>query len=298
VAQTPLRVIDAHLHLWDPTTGWYDWLEREPDILQRRFVFDDARAEMAALAVGGTVLVQAADHDGDTDAMRAEAAANPLVLGVVGYLALHQPARAADRLATLRADEAVVGVRTLIHDQPDPDWLLRDDVAEGLGLVEAAGLPFDLVAVLPRHLEHVDHLSQRFPALTVVIDHLAKPPVGTDRRQPWRELMARAASNPRVVAKLSGLYPAGKGPTPGDDDLRPWIADAIELFGPDRLLVGSDWPVAEGAGGYRAVLGSVIRVVRDLLPDADAARVLAGTATRVYGLDRPGNPRASTTDTD
>ena len=86
--------------------------------------------------------------------MLAEAAVNPPVLGVVGYVALHEPARAADRLATLRAEDAFVGVRNLIHDQADPDWLLRDDVAEGLRLVEAAGLPFDLVAVLPRHLEH------------------------------------------------------------------------------------------------------------------------------------------------
>ena len=279
-----LPVIDAHLHLWDPTTGWYDWLEREPEVLRRRYVFDDARPAMESLDVRGTVLVQAADHDGDTDAMLAEAAVNPLVLGVVGYVALHQPARAADRLATLRADDAFVGVRTLIHDQADPDWLLRDDVAEGLGLVEAAGLPFDLVAVLPRHLEHVDYLSERFPDLTIVIDHLAKPPIGSDRRSPWYELMARAATHPRVVAKLSGLYRAGDGPPAGDDDLRPWIADAIELFGPDRLLVGSDWPVAESAGGYRPVTGSVIRVVRDLLDDSAAARVLAGTATAVYGL--------------
>jgi L-fucono-1,5-lactonase len=126
----------------------------------------------------------------------------------------------------------------------------------------------------------------------------ANPPRGTDRRQPWHGLMARAATNPRVSAKLSGLYPPGKGPTPGDDDLRPWIADAIEMFGPDRLLVGSDWPVAEGAGGYQAVLGSVVRVVRDLLPDDHAARVLAGTATRVYALERPGNRHAAATDTD
>ena len=186
----------------------------------------------------------------------------------------------------LAGDDALVGVRNLIHDQPDPDWLLRADVAEGLALVEAAGLPFDLVAVLPRHLEHVGYLSDRFPDLTIVIDHLAKPPVGTDRRQPWRELMTRAASNPLVVAKLSGLYRQGDGPPATDDDIRPWIADAIEVFGPDRLLIGSDWPVAEIAGGYLPVTGSVIRVVRDELADHDAARVLAGTASEVYGLGR------------
>ncbi|HEY5785705.1 MAG TPA: amidohydrolase family protein [Microlunatus sp.] len=292
MADPPLPVIDAHQHLWDPASGWYEWLAREPEILRRRFVFAEAQGAIEALNVVGTVLVQAADHDDDTDAMLAEAGTNPLVLGVVGYLALEQPARAARRLAALASDDAFVGVRNLIHDQPDPDWLLRADVAEGLALVEAAGVPFDLVAVLPRHLELVGYLSERFPDLTIVIDHLAKPPVGTDRRQPWHQLMARAASNPRVVAKLSGLYRQGDGPPATDDDIRPWIADAIEVFGPDRLLVGSDWPVAEIAGGYLSVTGTVIRVVRDLLADRDAARVLAGTATEVYGLEWPAGSAA------
>jgi L-fuconolactonase len=283
-----LPVIDAHQHLWDPATGWYDWLAREPEILQRRFVFDDARPGIESLNVVGTVLVQAADRDEDTDAMLTEAATNPLVLGVVGYLPLDQPERAAARLANLTSDDAFVGVRTLIHDQRDPDWLLRDDVAEGLALLEAAGLPFDLVAVLPRHLEHVGYLSERFPSLTVVIDHLAKPPVGSNRRQPWYDLMSRAAANPRVCAKVSGLYREAGGSPATPDDLRPWISDALALFGPERLLVGSDWPVAEIEGGYQPVLAAVIRTIRSLLTDdAAAAQVLAGTAIRVYGLPMP-----------
>lgn len=284
MSETSPAVIDAHQHLWDPAAGWYGWLAREPEILQRRFVFDDARAAMTSLNVSGSVLVQAADRDEDTDAMLAEAAANPLVRGVVGYVALEQPERAADRLTVLLAQEAFVGVRTLVHEQPDPDWLLRDDVAEGLGQLQAAGLPFDLVAVLPRHLEHVGYLSERFPDLTVVIDHLARPAIGSDRRQSWYDLMAQAAQNPLVSAKLSGLYREGGGPPAAEDDLRPWIADAIELFGPERLLVGSDWPVAEVAGGYQPVFGTVIATVRSLLDDAGAAQVLAGTAARVYGL--------------
>jgi L-fuconolactonase len=284
MSETRLPVVDAHQHLWDPATGWYGWLAQEPEVLQRAFTFDEARDALDALDVVGTVLVQAADRDEDTDAMLAEAAVNPRVLGVVGYVPLEQPERAARRLAELQTESAFVGVRNLIHDQPDPDWLRRPDVAEGLGLLEAAGVPFDLVAVLPRHLEHVGYLSERFPELSIVIDHLAKPPIGTDRRQPWYDLMAAAAGNPRVSAKLSGLYRAGDGPPATDDDLRPWISDALELFGPERLLVGSDWPVAEAAGGYLPVTGSVIRVVRDLLDDGGAARVLAGTAAAVYGL--------------
>jgi len=280
-------VIDSHQHLWDPASGWYDWLANGPEVLQQRFVFADALAALQSLHVIGTVLVQAADRDEDTDAMLVEAARNPLVLGVVGYVSLELADRAADRLAVLQQNSAFVGVRNLIHDQPDPDWLLRDDVAEGLALLEAAGVPFDLVAVLPRHLEHVAYLSERFPNLTVVIDHLAKPPIGTDRRQPWHGLMIRAADNPRVVAKLSGLYPEAGGRPASDDDLRPWVADALELFGPDRLLVGSDWPVAEIEGGYKQVAGSVIRVVRSLVDDRDAARVFTETAIRTYGLELP-----------
>lgn len=285
-----LAVIDAHLHLWDPATGWYGWLAREPEVLRRRYLLADARPAIEALQVIGTVLVQAADRDEDTDAMLAEAAANPLVLGVVGYVPLEQPERAAARLAALRGGGALVGVRNLIHDQPDPDWLLRDDVADGLALLEAEGLPFDLVAVLPRHLEHVGYLSERFPALRIVIDHLAKPPIGSERRQPWLDLMARAASNPRVVAKLSGLYRHGGGQPATADDLRPWVCDALDLFGPERLLVGSDWPVSEIEGGYQAVLGRVISTVRSLLDGAAAGQVLSGTAARVYGLH--GGPAA------
>ena len=289
-----LPVIDAHQHLWDPATGWYDWLVREPAILQRAYAFDDARSALRSLNVVGTVLVQAADRNEDTTAMLAEANTNPLVLGVVGYVPLEWPERAAERLSALRDEPAFVGVRNLIHDQPDPDWLLRPDVAEGLGLLAELGIPFDLVAVLPRHLEHVEYLSDRFPELTVVIDHLAKPPVGTDRRQPWRDLMAGAARNPRVFAKLSGLYRHGGGPVADPDDLRPWISDALELFGPERLLVGSDWPVAEIEGGYGPVFGRVITTVCSLLGDADAARVLAGTAARVYGLAMPAGPDPTT----
>lgn len=282
-----LRIIDTHQHLWDPSTGWYEWLAREPEMLRRRFEFEDARAGLDGLGISGTVLVQAADCDEDTEAMLAEAHRNPLVLGVVGYAPLHDPPRMADRLATLRADPSIVGIRNLIHDQPDPDWLLRPDVADGLSLLEASGLPFDLVAVLPRHLEHVDYLAHRFPALTVVIDHLGKPPVGTERREPWNGLIRRAAEHPQVVAKISGLYNQGGPLRPTTEQLGPWIEQAIELFGPDRLMVGSDWPMSEVVGGYAPVTGSILQVVRSLGDTHLADAIFHTTPTRVYRLPEP-----------
>ncbi|WP_020579352.1 amidohydrolase family protein [Actinopolymorpha alba] len=277
-------VIDAHQHFWDPSTGGYPWLAREPESIQRAFDYADLAPHLAAYGIDGTVLVQSADSDEDTDAMFAQAAAHPEILGVVGYVPLEQPARAERRLQELLGRERFVGIRNLIHDQPDPDWLLRADVAEGLALLEAHQVPFDLVAVLPRHLEHVAYLSEQFPNLTVVIDHLAKPPIGTPRSEPWTSLLRDAADNPRVVAKVSGLYAATGDPAAFTaDDLAPWIASALEFFGPSRLMVGSDWPVAVVAGGYDRVMGAVIEVVTAYGPEV-AGPLLGGTAIATYGL--------------
>ena len=281
----PLRTVDAHQHFWDLAHGGYAWLSREPPELRRTFGFDDVAASLARQSVDGTVLVQADDTDADTDAMFAVAGAHPQIVGVVGYVALERPEAAAARLAELQDRPGLVGIRNLIHDLPDPDWLLRPDVADGLALLEEARLPFDLVAVLPRHLEHVDYLSTRFPALDIVIDHLAKPAVKTERSEPWATLIRRAAENPRVHAKVSGLYPAvGDQSDHGPDDLRPWVDVALEAFGPGRLMIGSDWPVSVPAGGYDAVWENLVAVIEGYGTDV-AGDILGRTAVRFYRLE-------------
>lgn len=280
----PLTVVDAHQHFWDLATGDYSWLADEPSLIRRTFGFDDVAASRDRQSIDGTVLVQAADHDEDTDAMFEMAAAHPEIVGIVGYVPLERPDVAAVRLAQLQRRPGFVGIRNLIHDQPDPDWLLRDDVAEGLQLLEEARVPFDLVAVLPRHLEHVGYLSERFPALDIVVDHLAKPPVKTTDREPWSTLIRRAAANPRVHAKVSGLCPAtGDWFEHGADDLRPWIDVALEAFGPERLMLGSDWPVSVLAGGFDTVWSRLVQVVSGYGPEVEA-QLLGRTAVTFYGL--------------
>ncbi len=276
-----MRIIDAHLHIWDPEAGPYTWLTRAPAVLNRAYTLDDCAGDRAALGIDGVVLVQADDDDADTDAMFAAAESSAEVLGVVAHLPLHQPEVAAARLAELCTRRPLAGIRSLIHVQPDTDWVLRPDVGEGLGLVERAGLPFDLVTSRPRHLDHVVPLSERFPDLTFVIDHLGGLPIDGDLDR-WRHQLEAAASNPRVNAKLSGLYGADQSPLT-DEQLRPWVATALEVFGPDRLMIGSDWPIAVRAGGYRQVTAQVIGLVSELAGD-DAATILADTATRVYRL--------------
>jgi L-fucono-1,5-lactonase len=276
-------ITDAHLHLWDVTRRRYEWLERpENSAIRRTFGYADFAASAAAAGVDRAVLVQAADDAADTDAMFEVAMEHERIAGVVGWVPLDRPDEAAAALERLAGRPKFAGIRTLIHDQPDPDWLLRPDVGGGLALLERLDVPFDVIAVLPRHLEHVPVLSERYPGLRMVLDHLSHPPLGRDDREPWQTLLRAAAANPLVYAKVSGLYPPGADWTAAD--IRPYAEFAIELFGPGRLMFGSDWPVAELSGGYQRVWAAIRQVLGEL-PAAGQDAILGGTASAFYRLD-------------
>lgn len=280
-------VIDAHQHVWDKSRAEYPWLTESSGPINRRIGFEELVPELDAAGVDLTVLVQAADNAEDTDLMIETADAHPRVAAIVGWVPLDRPAEAAQRLEAWRSEPRLVGVRTLIHEQPDPDWLLRPQVDEGLGVLESAGVPFDVVAVLPRHLELVPILSERHPELRMVIDHLAKPPIGLDSAEPWDSLMAAAAQNPNVFGKVSGLYSATPDLAAWSTDLiAPFIDRALHLFGPDRLMYGGDWPVSILAGGYTRVWQGLTPIVDTLAPHEREA-LLGRTAARCYEIDLP-----------
>ena len=278
-------IIDAHQHVWDPERAAYDWLGPELAPIDRTFVFEESRDALRRAGVTASVLVQAADNDEDTELMLDTAARCPEVVGIVAYVPLDDAARSGERLAQLRRSKHVVGVRNLIHNLADQDWLLRDDVDAGLTAVARAGLAFDLVSVLPRHLEHATTIARRHPGLRIVIDHLSKPPVGGDDREPWWSLIEQAAQNPLVYAKVSGLYGTVGGPGAWTTDgIRPFFDRALEVFGPDRLMYGGDWPVSIAAGGYDRVWAALSELIGELAPDERAA-ILSDTAYAFYRLD-------------
>jgi L-fuconolactonase len=280
-----MTFIDAHQHVWDPTCARYDWLTTELAPINRPIEFSELRPALREAGVEATVLVQSADNDDDTELMLRTAEANPEVAAVVAYVPLARPIAAADRLAELRRNPKVVGIRNLIHSIPDPDWLLRPDVDEGLGVLEDAGVTFDLVAVLPRHLEHVATISARHPKLKIVIDHLAKPPIGLDDTEPWWTLIERAAENPLVHAKLSGLYSATADSAAWTvDAVKPFVTRALEVFGADRLMYGGDWPISILAGGDRRVWEGLSAILAEL-DQEERRQILGGTAERFYGID-------------
>jgi L-fuconolactonase len=280
-----MAIIDAHLHVWDLTRARYDWLGPEYAPINRSVSFDELRPRLIAAGVEASVLVQAADNAEDTDTMLRVADANPEIAGVVAWVPLERPEEAERRLAELRRDPRVVGVRNLIHDRADPDWILRPDVDEGLGVLERAGVTFDWVVGRARHLEHVARIGERHPGLRIVIDHLARPPIGLAEREPWWSLLAQAAENPLVHAKVSGLYSVTADPAAWTEPaVRPFVDRALSVFGADRLLYGGDWPVSILAGGYDRVFGAIRSMLAELSP-AEREAILGGTAERVYGID-------------
>jgi L-fuconolactonase len=273
--------IDAHQHFWDLSSGAYAWPTADDAAIFRSFGPADLGPELGAAGIDATVVVQAIDTLGDTDAMIAAAEANPWIVGVVGWAPLLD-ARAAEAAIEDRRGRGICGIRHLIHREPDPEWLVRAEVGAGLRLLERLGLPLDVVAVFPDHLRLVPIVADRHPDLTFVIDHLAKPPIRGDGWPRWRRELVAAAERPNVVAKLSGLdTAAGAGWTA--DELRPSVEVAIDAFGPDRLLFGSDWPVCRLVSRYANVVVATKRLIQRLsMAEQDA--ILGGTARRVYRL--------------
>jgi L-fuconolactonase len=274
-------IIDAHLHLWDLDRSAYSWITPELGPLHTTITAERAHAELRRAGVDRAVLVQAEDSTVDTEFMLEVAAAHDWVAGVVGWVYLDDPYVTESQLDRHGANPAFVGVRHLVHDDPRDDFLALPPVRRSLGLLAERGIPFDVPDAWPRHLAAVGELAAGLPDLTVVVDHLGKPPHGKPEFPEWRGVLASVAACPNTVAKVSGLQVRGIPFTA--EVLRPAWDVALELFGPDRLIWGSDWPMTLLTEGYAGTWEVLSGLVGELTPD-EQAKILAGTAGRVYGL--------------
>lgn len=275
-------VVDAHLHLWNIDTGDYPWLTPEAGPLFRSFDWREADAELDAAGVDSVVLVQAANSYADTDAMLAVARRWRRVAGVVGWVPLDRPEEAAASLDRYTRDPALVGIRHLIHEEEDEEWLLRPAVQDGLSVLAERGVPFDIVAVTTAHLAQAAVIAERFPSLPIVIDHLGKPPIQEAHLHPWADLMDALAKHSNVFAKLSGLETAADLAY-ALGDIEPFVDHALQTFTPARLMWGSDWPVCTLASPYGKIRHNALRLVRNL-GDGEISRLLRGTAVDFYQL--------------
>jgi L-fuconolactonase len=277
--------VDAHHHVWDLTVRDQDWItgpELQP--LRRTFTLADLEPEARAAGVDRTVLVQTVTVAEETPEFLALAAEHQLVAGVVGWTDLTRPdiADELNRLRELPGGAFLKGIRHQVQDEPDPEWLLRPEVLRGLAAMADAGLVHDLV-VLPHQLPACVEAAALLPHLTFVLDHLGKPPIASGEREPWTSALRALAALPNTVAKLSGLVTQAGPAAWAIADLRPYADTALDAFGPDRLMYGSDWPVCTLAARYGEVLGAAGELTAHLSA-AERTAVFEGTATRVYDL--------------
>jgi L-fuconolactonase len=275
--------IDAHQHFWNMSKTDYPWLIPAYGPIYANFYPRDLEPQLKAAGIDQTVLVQSMDSYEDTAAMLTQAEDFDWIGAVVGWVPLldHEAERKA--LDRYSKHSKFRGIRHLIHEEKDPDWVVQPKVIEGLKILADYGMSFDVVAVFPNHLKHVPTLAEKVPNLTLIIDHLAKPPIKDKQMGAWADQMAAAAQYSNVYAKVSGLNTAADWASWSAADLKPYVDFAIEKFGTDRLMFGSDWPVAILAGDYAKVWAETNKALAGR-SQAEIDAVLGGTAMKAYRL--------------
>jgi L-fuconolactonase len=277
-------IVDAHHHFWDPSRAAYPWLTDELAPIRRAFGSDDLAPLVASEGVHGTIVVQTRSSLDETRELLATAAVVPFIRGVVGWVDLTDPA-VADTIAELRdaaGGDRLVGIRHQVHDEPDPDWLLRAEVGRGIRAIGQAGLVYDLL-VRTRELPAAREVVASMPDMRFVVDHLAKPPIRDGAFEPWAGRVATFADLPNASWKLSGLVTEASWQDWRPADLEPYVDHALEVLGPERLVFGSDWPVCLLAASYATVLATA-RELTAGLTEGERSAVFGDNARAVYQL--------------
>lgn len=276
-------MIDAHQHFWHPARGDYGWMPEDNETLFRPYGPVDLATEMAATGIARTILVQAAPTIEETEYMLGIADATPSVAGVVGWIDFETPDHRT-QLERLAHHPKFKGVRPMIQDIPDPDWMLRDDIAWAYDAIKDLDLTFDALG-FPMHLDNFLTLLTRYPDMRVVVDHCMKPQIaqGVEVGFPeWAAGLRRIADETSAFCKLSGLV-TEDGADWSVERLRPYAHHVLEVFGPERVMWGSDWPVCRLRGEY----GDWFSAARDLtshLTDSAQTRIFDGTAREFYRI--------------
>jgi len=274
--------IDAHQHFWNLSEVEYPWLIPAYDPIYKTFSPHDLTPHLQTAEIDKTVLVQSANSYADTASMLVHSDYHDWVGAVIGWVDLLNPDKTHADLERFKKHPKFRGMRHLIHDEPDPDWVVQDVVIESLKVLANYDMIFEVVAVFPNHLKHIPILSNRVPKLKMAIDHLAKPPMRDRQMSPWSDQLKAAAENPNVYAKISGLNTAA-GPDWSSSDIKPYIDYAIECFSPHRVMFGSDWPVCNLAGDYQKVWEETNKAL-NTYSQAERNAVLGGTAANFYDI--------------
>jgi L-fucono-1,5-lactonase len=274
-------IIDSHQHFWQVGRFDYPWMDSSVKVLFQDYLPAQFKPILDQNSVSKTVLVQASNSVEESRWLLRLAEQNPFIAGVVGWVDL-KSSEVDSQLGELTSDPKFKGVRHLVESEPDDDWLVQPEVLRGLQRLSTYDLTYDLL-VHTRHLKHVPKVADACPELRLVVDHMAKPPIASGALTEWFNALKPVAANTNIFCKLSGLVTEANWNSWQASDLRPFVEGALEMFGPKRLMFGSDHPVCLLAASYDRVLDAFQDILRDL-PESDHRRIFAINATNFYRL--------------
>ena len=277
--------IDTHVHSWNIEKVDYEWLKGNISVLNRTYLLDELEPQREDLEISFGVMVQAANNLEDTYSMLEECEKRHWLLGTVGWLPFMEPEKWDENFQKIKSPY-LKGIRHLIHDEPNPKWLLQRPVVESFAKLSNTNLSFDVVAVLPEHIDCVLKLSDKFPEIRWCIDHLGHPPTKKrERFGKWGEKMKALAGNPNVFIKISGL-----GMTVSDlnnwhySEIQPYVEFGVENFGIERAMLGGDWPVSNLCGGYAKSWNAYNDILSNSVSTKELEMIQSKNAIQFYNL--------------
>ena len=277
-------IVDAHHHFWDRTMSEFDHSWQETDEhkpICKSFLPADLAPHLKAKGVEKSVFVQTQHNTAENDWVLGLAEKNDWLAGVVGWVDLASEQCEA-QIEKYKAKEKFVGVRHITQAEPDDDFIVSEPISRGLGLLEKHDVAFDMLFFV-KHMKHGPTVAKKFPNLRLVIDHLAKPVIRHGDMEGWKEHFVEAAKCPNVYCKLSGMVTEADWQNWKPEDLKPYVELALEHFGPERCMFGSDWPVCELAASYEQVFDALVECIGGLSDD-EKSHVLGQTAIEFYRL--------------
>jgi len=275
--------IDAHQHFWIYNSSEYRWIDDRMKVLKRDYLPGDLRSELACTTFSGTVAVQARQNAEETRWLLQLAGQFDFIKGVVGWIDLCSESTMKRQLDEFCMSEKLVGVRHVVHDEPEDDFMLRDDFLKGISLLKDYKLTYDLL-LFPKHLPVARIVVSMFPEQKFVLDHISKPLIKDHILSPWKEDILRMADHKNVWCKLSGMVTEADWESHKSEDFRPYLDIIFEAFGTDRLMTGSDWPVCRLADEYKDVMGIIEGYISGM-PDLTQQKILGRNCIDFYSLN-------------
>lgn len=273
--------IDAHQHFWRYHPEQHVWMTEEMEILKHDFLPEELKPLLQSIGFDGSVVVQARQMLEETDFLLELSEQHDLIKGVVGWVDLCAP-EVREQLERYKGREKLKGVRHVVHDEPDDEFMLRQDFQRGIGELADFGLTYDLL-LFPRHLPVAVRLVEKFPEQRFVLDHIAKPDIANGALTPWEDDLRSLAASGDVYCKLSGMVTEARWRHWSPDDFRRYLDIVLDAFGAGRLMIGSDWPVCTLSGDYATVMGIVTKYTEQL--DLESREgILGGNCARFYGI--------------